>query len=65
MPLETNSRQAGNESQSYGFIFRGGALPSSMAECRTLARGYQKFDTRALSVTGLPAVVSYRCVSGA
>ena len=64
MPLETNSRQAGNESQSYGFIFRGGALPSSMAECRTLAREYQKFDTRALSVTRLPAVVSYRCVSG-
>jgi hypothetical protein len=25
---------------------------------------YQKFDTRALGVTGLPAVVSYRCVSG-
>ena len=40
------------------------SVHATMAECGTLAREYQKFDTRALSVTRLPAVVSYRCVSG-
>jgi hypothetical protein len=29
--------------------------------CRVLARQYQRDDNRALRVTGLPAVVSYRC----
>ena len=36
---------------------------STMAECRTLASEYRKFDARALRVTGLPVVVSYRCVA--
>ena len=36
---------------------------ATMAECRALAREYRKFDTRALNVTGLPVVVSYRCVA--
>ena len=40
------------------------SVHATMAECRALAREHQKFDTRALGVTGLPAVVSYRCVSG-
>ena len=48
--------------------YRDGCVPLSvhatMAECRALAREHQKFDTRALGVTGLPAVVSYRRVSG-
>ena len=35
----------------------------TMAECRALAKEYGKFDTRALRVTGLPVVVSYRCVA--
>ena len=35
----------------------------TMAECRALASEYRKFDTRALNVTGLPAVVSYYCVA--
>jgi hypothetical protein len=34
-----------------------------MAECRALASEYRRFDTRALNVTGLPVVVSYRCVA--
>jgi hypothetical protein len=36
---------------------------ATMAECRELASEYQKFDRRALNVTGLPAVVSYHCVA--
>jgi hypothetical protein len=39
------------------------SVHATMAECRALASEYQKFDTRALNVTGLPAVVSYRCVA--
>ena len=54
--------------QCYATRARDGCVPLSvhatMAECRALAREYQKFDTRALGVTGLPVVVSYRCVSG-
>ena len=34
-----------------------------MAECRALAKEYGKFDARALNVTWLPVVVSYRCVA--
>ena len=34
-----------------------------MAECRVLAADYQRFDSKALNATGLPAVVSYRCVA--
>jgi hypothetical protein len=53
--------------QCYATRTRDGCAPLSahatMAECRTLAKEYQKFDTRALDVTGLPAVVSYRCVA--
>jgi hypothetical protein len=36
---------------------------TTMAECRELASGYRKFDTRALRVTGLSVVVSYQCVA--
>ena len=36
---------------------------ATMAECRALASEYRKFDTRALRVSGLPVVVSYRCVA--
>ena len=39
------------------------SMHATMAECRTLAKEYGKFDTRALNVTGLPAVVSYHCVA--
>jgi hypothetical protein len=39
------------------------SVHATMAECRELASEYQKFDKRALNVTGLPAVVSYRCVA--
>jgi hypothetical protein len=39
------------------------SVHATMAECRALASEYQKLDTRALNVTGLPAVVSYRCVA--
>jgi len=35
-----------------------------MAECRKLASEYLKFDTRALRDTGMPVVVSYKCVAG-
>ena len=35
---------------------------ATMAECRALAEGYRRFDSKALNATGLPAVVSYRCV---
>ena len=35
----------------------------TLAECRALASEYRKFDARALRVTGLPVVVSYRCVA--
>jgi hypothetical protein len=38
------------------------SVHATMAECRALASEYRKFDARALSVTGLPVVVSYRCV---
>ena len=36
---------------------------TTMAECRTLAADYRRFDTKALNATGLPMVVSYRCVA--
>ena len=53
--------------QCYATRTRDGCVPLSvhttMAECRALAKGYGKFDTRALDVTGLPAVVSYHCVA--
>ena len=39
------------------------SVHATMAECRALAKEYGKFDTRALNVTGLPAVVSYHCVA--
>jgi hypothetical protein len=39
------------------------SVHTAMAECRALAKEYGKFDARALSVTGLPVVVSYRCVT--
>ena len=35
----------------------------TIAECRALASEYRKFDTQALNVTGLPVVVSYRCMA--
>jgi hypothetical protein len=35
---------------------------ATMAECRALAEDYRRFDSKALNATGLPAVVSYRCV---
>jgi hypothetical protein len=35
----------------------------TMAECQALASDYRKFDTRALNVTGLPVVVSCRCMA--
>jgi hypothetical protein len=53
--------------QCYATRTRDGCTPLSvhatMAECRALANEYGKFDTRALNVTGLPAVVSYHCVA--
>jgi hypothetical protein len=39
------------------------SVHATMAECRALASEYRKFDARALSVTGLPVVVTYRCVA--
>jgi hypothetical protein len=39
------------------------SVHATMAECRALASEYRKFDARAISVTGLPVVVSYRCVA--
>jgi hypothetical protein len=40
------------------------SVHATMAECRKLASEYQKFDTRDLRVKGVPAVVSYHCVTG-
>ena len=46
---------------------RDGCVPLSyhetMAECRILAGDYRRFDTKALTRAGIPAVVSYRCVA--
>jgi hypothetical protein len=39
------------------------SYPATMTECRTLAADYRRFDTKALNATGLPMVVSYRCVA--
>jgi hypothetical protein len=39
------------------------SVHATMAECRSLASDYQKFDRRALRVTRLPVVVSYDCVA--
>ena len=53
--------------QCYATRTKDGCEPMSvharMAECRALASEYRRFDTRALSVTGLPVVVSYRCMA--
>ena len=53
--------------QCYATRTGGGCAPLSvhatMAECRALASEYRKFDARALNVTGLRVVVSYRCVA--
>jgi hypothetical protein len=52
--------------QCYATRTQDGCAPVSyhatMAECRVLAEDYRRFDTKALNATGLPAVVSYRCV---
>ena len=52
--------------QCYATRTKDGSAPLSehatIAECRTLAKEYGKFDARALNATGLPVVVSYRCV---
>jgi hypothetical protein len=52
--------------QCYATRTQDGCAPLSyhatMAECRALAEDYHRFDSRALNATGLPAVVSYRCV---
>ena len=39
------------------------SVHATMAECRKLAGEYQKFDTRDLRIKGVPAVVSYQCVT--
>ena len=53
--------------QCYATRTQDGCLPLSyhdtMAECRVLANDYRRFDTKALNGTGLPAVVSYRCIA--
>ena len=53
--------------QCYATRIKDGCAPLSvhatMAECRELASEYEKFDGRALNVTGLPVVVSYHCVA--
>ena len=53
--------------QCYATRTQDGCAPLSyhdtMAECRVLAADYRRFDTRAINATGLPAVVSYRCVA--
>jgi hypothetical protein len=52
--------------QCYATRIQDGCAPLSyhatMAKCRALAEDYRRFDSRALNATGLPAVVSYRCV---
>jgi hypothetical protein len=52
--------------QCYATRTQNGCAPLSyhatMAECRVLAEDYRRFDSKALNATGLPAVVSYRCV---
>jgi hypothetical protein len=40
------------------------SVHATIAGCRKLATEYQKFDTRGLRVKGVPAVVSYHCVTG-
>jgi hypothetical protein len=53
--------------QCYATRTQDGCAPLSyhatMAECRKLASEYQKFDTRDLRIKGVPAVVSYQCVT--
>ena len=53
--------------QCYATRTQDGCAPLSyhetMAECRVLAADYRRFDSRALNATGLPVVVSYRCVA--
>jgi hypothetical protein len=52
--------------QCYATRSQDGCAPLSyhatMSECRALAEDYRRFDSSALNATGLPAVVSYRCV---
>lgn len=52
--------------QCYATRSQDGCTPLSyhatMAECRALAEDYRRFDSKALNATGLPAVVSYRCI---
>jgi predicted aminopeptidase len=52
--------------QCYATRTQNGCAPLSyyatMAECRALAEDYRRFDSKALNATGLPAVVSYRCI---
>jgi len=53
--------------QCYATRTQNGCAPLSyhatMAECRVLAEDYRRFDSKALNATGLPAVVSYRCIA--
>ena len=53
--------------QCYATRPQDGCAPLSyhhtMAECRVLAGDYRRFDTKALTRPGIPAVVSYRCVA--
>ena len=53
--------------QCYATRTQDGCAPLSyhdtMAECRVLAGDYRRFDTKALTRAGIPAVVSYRCVA--
>jgi hypothetical protein len=53
--------------QCYATRTQNGCAPLSyhatMAECRVLAEDYRRFDSRAINATGLPAVVSCRCIA--
>jgi hypothetical protein len=53
--------------QCYATRSQDGCTPLSfhatMAECRALAGDYRRFDSRALVRAGIPAVVSYSCVT--
>ena len=52
--------------QCYATRTQNGCAPLSyhatMGECRALAEDYRRFDSKALNATGLPAMVSYRCI---
>jgi hypothetical protein len=53
--------------QCYATRIGAGCMPfseqPSLAVCQTIARDYQRFDSRALQRTGVPLVVSYRCIT--